>query len=296
VLLLSSALDAASAARWGEGRYREAAAMNRERIDLLAEEPPSRLVEVERGDAINMLSKALIRSGDVREALSWDERNARETLASAPHIAAARVIESMYLLGDWDRAIASGIAMRESWYAEGRPPFAPFSPDFAAVAAIHGLRGNEAAYRDWYALASDVAGSSYQRPGVRMLAAEVALHFGELDSALELIDDRSPGFWWRDPVLARRAEVFAILGRDDAREALELAAGRPTDDRFADALRLRAESILSGDETPMRDALAIFDEIECVYESARTRWLLGGEEREAARETFARLGALVPEG
>ena len=118
-LLLSSALDAASAARWGEGRYAEGAAMNRERIELLAQEPPSRLVEVERGDAINMLSKALIRSGNVREALRWDERNARETLASAPHIAAARVIEPMYLLGEWDRAIASGIAMRESWYARG---------------------------------------------------------------------------------------------------------------------------------------------------------------------------------
>jgi class 3 adenylate cyclase len=294
VLLLSSALDAASAARWGEGRYREAAAMNRERIDLLAEEPPSRLVEVERGDAMNMLSKALIRSGDLREALSWDERNARETLASAPHIAAARVIESMYLLGDWDRAIASGIAMRESWYAEGRPPFAPFSPDFAAVAAIHGLRGNEAAYRDWYALASDVAGSTYQRPGVRMLAAEVALHLGELDRAVELIDDRAPGFWWRDPVLARRAEVFAILRRDDAREALELAAERATDDRFAAALRLRAEAILGGDETRMRDALAILDEIECVFEAARTRWQLGGAERDSAAEVFSKLGALEP--
>jgi hypothetical protein len=295
VLLLSSALDAASAAGWGEGRYREAAAMNRERIDLLAEEPPSRLVEVERGDAISMLSKALIRSGNVREALAWEERNARETLASAPHIAAARVIESMYLLGEWDRAIASGIAMRESWYAEGRPPFVPFAPDFAAVAAIHGLRGNDAAYRDWYALASDVAGSSYQRPGVRMLAAEVSLHLGEPDRAVKLIDERTPGFWWRDPVLARRAEVFAIVGRYDAHEALELAAERPTDDRFAVALRLRAEAILSGDEAPMRAALAILDEIECVYESARTRWLLGGDDRELARETFSGLGALIPD-
>jgi hypothetical protein len=293
-LLLSSALDAASAARWGEGRYAEGAAMNRERIELLAQEPPSRLVEVERGDAINMMSKALLRSGNVREALRWDERNARETLASAPHIAAARVIEPMYLLGEWDKAIASGIAMRESWHAEGRPPFAGFASDFAAVAAILGLRGDEAAYRDWYALATDVAGSSYQRPGVRMLAAEVALHLGDLDRAAELIDDRSPGFWWRDPVLARRAEVFALLGRGDAREALELAGERQTDDRFAAALRLRAEAILDDDEARMREALATFDEIECVFEGARTRWLLGGSERDRGAETFAKLGALQP--
>ena len=127
-----------------------------------------------------------------------------------------------------------------------------------------------------------------------MLAAEVALHLGDLDRAAELIDDRSPGFWWRDPVLARRAEVFALLGRDDAREALELAGERQTDDRFAAALRLRAEAILGDDEARMREALATFDEIECVFEGARTRWLLGGSERDRAAETFAKLGALEP--
>ncbi|MFL5871590.1 MAG: ATP-binding protein [Solirubrobacterales bacterium] len=294
VLLLSSALDAASSTSWVEGRYGEAASLNRERIDLLATQPRTRLVQVERGDAINMLSKALLRSGRVRDALSWDERNARETLATAPHIAAARMIEPMYLLGEWDRAIEGGVAMRESWYAEGRPPFAPFAPDFAAVAAIHGLRGDDAAHRDWYTLASEVAGPSYQGPGVRMLGAEVALHLGDLDRAVELIDDRAPGFWWRDPVLARRAEVFAVAGRDDAREAIELASERTTDDRFAAALRLRAEAILDGDHGPLRKALAIFDEIGCMFESARTRWLLGGAERDRAAETFAKLGALAP--
>jgi hypothetical protein len=268
--------------------------MNRERIELLAKEPSSLLVEVERGDAINMLSKALIRSGQVREALEWDETNARETLASAPHIAAARMIEPMYLLGEWDRAISRGTAMRESWYAEGRPPFVPFSPDFAAVAAICGLRGDEAAYRDWYALATEVAGPSQQRPGVRMIGAEVALHFADLGQAVELVDDVSPGFWWREPVLAGRAEVFAAARRPDARAALELAAERSSDDRFAAGLRLRAEGILSGNDGPLRDALAVFDEIEGVFEAARTRWLLGGSERGRAAETFDELGALEP--
>jgi hypothetical protein len=204
------------------------------------------------------------------------------------------MIEPMYLLGEWDRAIASGVAMRETWLAEGRPPFVPFAPDFGAVAAIHGLRGDEAAFRDWFALAIKVAGTSQQRPGVRMLGAEVALHLGDLDRAVELIDDRSPAFWWHDPVLARRAEVFAIAGRNDAREALELASARETDDRFATGLRLRAEATLSADQRPMRDALTIFDEMQCTFEAARTRWLIGGSDREAAAETFRKLGALDP--
>jgi class 3 adenylate cyclase len=295
-LLLSSALDTASAARWAEGRYNEGADMSRERIELLAEEPPSLLVEVERGDAINMLSKALIRSGHVREALRWDETNARETLASAPHIAAARIIEPMYLLGQWDEAIVSGQSMRESWHAEGRPPFAPFAPDFGAVAAIHGLRGEEAAFRDWYSLAEHVAGESQQRPGVRMLAAEVALHLGDVDRAAELIDDRSPGFWWREPVLARRAEVFAIAGRADAPDALALFESRPADDPLSTAIALRARALIAGDDSRLREALETFERIECVYEAARTRWMLGADEREAAAVVFERLGAVSPGG
>jgi class 3 adenylate cyclase len=294
ILLLSSALDTASAASWAEGRFAESTAMNRERIELLAKEPPSPLVEFDRGDAINMLSKSLLREGRVREALQWDERNAQETLATAPHIAAARVIEPMYLLGEWDRAIASGNAMRESWYAEGRPPFAPFAPDFGAVAAIYGLRGDDAPYRDWYSLAVEVAEQSQQRPGVLMLAAEVALHLGDVERAVELIDEPSPGFWWREPILARRAEVFVVAGRADARDALELFDARPVEDPISNAIALRARALMSGDDAPLREALEIFERTECAYEAARTGWMLGGEEREAARKAFARLGVVIP--
>jgi hypothetical protein len=186
--------------------------------------------------------------------------------------------------------------MRERWHAEGRPPFVPFAPDFGAVAAIYGLRGDEAGFHDWYSLAEQVAGSSQQRSGVRMLAAEVALHLGDVERAAVLIDEPSPGFWWREPVLARRAEVFAIAGRADARDALELFDSRPADDPFSNAIALRARALMEGDASRLREALETFERIECVYEAARTRWMLGGDQREEAAIAFERLGAVIPSG
>ena len=294
VLLLSCALDAASATSWWASRFAQVEALNRERVEALERAPQSPLVAVERNDAISMITESMIRTGRYREAVRWDELNAKSLATVAPHIAGARSVQAMYLLGEWDQAIERGIRVRENWVGEGRPPFVPYAPDLANVATIYGLRGEDAEHRDWASLAQEVAGTSQQLPGVRMLEAEVALHFGEIERAVDLIDVPWTGFWWQEPVLARRAEILAIAGRDDARDALERAEARPAGDPFSTAVALRARAVLTDDEAPLREALEIFERIECAYESARTRWILGGAERDTAREGFARLGAVVP--
>jgi hypothetical protein len=293
-LLLSNALDAGSSTSWSQGRFRESAAMNRERLDVLARAPASPAVAAERSDALYMLTQSLTRAGRLREALRWDEINAREITDSAPHIASAHSIPALYLLGDWDTALERGAAMRSNWVAEGRPPFAPFAPCLATVGTIYGLRGDEPAYRDWVELGERVAGETQQLVGVRLMAAEVAAHFGDLAEAVALLADLEPSFWWGYALLARRAEVLARAGDAGAERALEASNARQTDDPITTAVWLRARAALTGDETPMREALETFERLECVYAAASTRWLLGGEEREAAGDAFARLGAVRP--
>ncbi|HEX2127715.1 MAG TPA: AAA family ATPase [Solirubrobacterales bacterium] len=293
-LLLSSALDAAASTTWWQGRFRDSAAMNRERIDVLERVPPSPGVAAERTDALWMLTQSLIRSGELREALRWDAINASEIAQSAPHIASAHSIPALYLVGEWDEVLERGIQMRTHWHAEGRPPFAPFSPSIATVAAVHGLRGDEPSYRDWMELAERVAGDTQQVAGVQMMAAEVALHFGDVDRAVQLFADIPPTFWWRDNFIARRAEALARAGHPSARAELEAADALQTDDPMAAAVRLRAHAALSGDDEPLRQALATFDRLECVFAAAHTRWLLGGDERDRAAEAFRRLGVVLP--
>ena len=127
------------------------------------------------------------------------------------------------------------------------------------------------------------------------MLADVAVHFGDLERAVTLLSDFGrKSFWWCDPVLAQRAEVLARLGRPDAPEAVAELEARRTDDPFLDAVTLRARAALTGDQDLLYQAATAFDRIECAYAAAHTRWLIGGEEREASREAFARLGAVVP--
>jgi hypothetical protein len=59
---------------------------------------------------------------------------------------------------------------------------------------------------------------------------------------------------------------------------------------------LRAKGIRSGDESMLRESLELFKQLDCPYQSARTGWLLSGEEREEAKRTFESLGAVLPAG
>ena len=160
---------------------------------------------------------------------------------------------------------------------------------------IDGFRGNEPACRDWVGLAEQVASDSQQRPGVRLMIADVAVHFGDLERAAALLSDLGPpSFWWRDPVMAQRTEVLARLGHPEVPDAVAALEARRTDDPFLGAVTLRARAALTGEAELLQEAAAAFDRLECVYAAAYTRWLLGGDERVAAREAFARLGAVLP--
>jgi hypothetical protein len=52
--------------------------------------------------------------------------------------------------------------------------------------------------------------------------------------------------------------------------------------------------MVEGDEAKLREALAIFRDIECPHQQARTGWLLGGEERAEAEPILERLRVPPP--
>jgi hypothetical protein len=74
------------------------------------------------------------------------------------------------------------------------------------------------------------------------------------------------------------------------REALESVG----DHRYAQGTLLRATGLMQDDETSLRKSLAVFEEIECPYQAARTGWLLGGADRAAAERKLEALGATLP--
>ncbi len=296
VRLLSAALDAASASAWDQGRFDDSVAHSRERVERL-ERLGSRagFVAFERSDALNMLSESLLYAGDLRQAVHWADANTEEMASNAPHLAGALALRPLYMLGEWDETIRRGTDLREAWVAEGRPPISYFSPNLACVAAIHGLRGDEAEQRDWLRLAEEAAaGSEQQLPAVFMLAAEVALHLGDLEHAIELLAPLDQRFGWRDLILAKRAEALALAGHPDARRTLEEVDQLGGADAHTVAVAARARGLLETDDALLATACERFQRLECIVELARTRWLRGGEHREAARQAFEGLRAIAP--
>jgi class 3 adenylate cyclase len=295
VRLLSSALDAVSAASWRRGRFRETAEYNRERLRVLEQTDLSGFLVFERQDAFQMLTEALVRCGELRESVENDAVISAELIRTAPQIAYVKSLLPLLMLGEWDEAVERGAGVRQRWEEEGRPPFTPFGSEIAAVGSIHGFRGDELAAEDWFRVAEAVVGGSTpQLSGVVMRRADVALHQGDAASALAMVDGVDPGFWWTDWHLVKLAEVLAVAGSPRAQAAIETAERREHDDPYATGTLARARGIMRNDPAELRAGVDTFDRHGYAFEAARTRWLLGGDDREAGERALVGLGATLP--
>jgi hypothetical protein len=126
------------------------------------------------------------------------------------------------------------------------------------------------------------------------MQADVDLHQGLPDCAADRFDQQVETAWFRSPYFATRAEAYARLGRKDADEAIATAEASIGEHRYARGILLRAKAIRSGDDAPLLESLALFAELDCPYQAARSGWLLEGKDREEARLTFLGLGATQP--
>ena len=85
-------------------------------------------------------------------------------------------------------------------------------------------------------------------------------------------------------------------GDDRAQEAIAEAEGTIGDHRYARGVLVRARGLEEDSEELLREALSVFEEIECPYQAARTGWLLGGDDRARAERSFEALRATLPTG
>jgi class 3 adenylate cyclase len=293
--LLSSALDAVGAIAWSAHGYQRSHEVARERLQLIRETPTSPALEIERNDARHMMIESSLQIGRFHDAVAL-AAEAREADLShgVAYSAWSRGLYPLFFLGRWDETLEMAIKFREAWLAEERPPIAAMASALATAGAIHGYRGDEGASAEWFDVAEGMAQEGGQRGGVRLLKADVDIHRGRIDCAIEHVLDPTGGFWWHTVYLATRAECFVLVGRPDAEATLSEIEAYVGEQPYARAITLRARGQLENDPAAIERARALFAGLECPYQEARTGWLLGGEQREAAQRTFERLGTPPP--
>jgi class 3 adenylate cyclase len=296
-LLISSALDAATASDWNAARHRDAVTHTRERVEVLGSVPAGTLgLGRERIDSLHMMIESLVQTASYRDALGWAGRARDLDLGhGVVYSGWARALVPSFFLGQWDDVMQMAGRVRAAWAAVDRPSgVAVMAGTVSTASAVCGYRGDEAGMADWRAFAEETAKDRQQMYGMRAFLADVSLHRGDANGAEEFLEGDEPSFWWRPMFLATRAEARVLSGRTGADDALAAAEAMSGDNRWAAAIILRTKAIRDADEARLREALAIFEEIECPYQAARTGWLLGDEDRQVAQRTFERLGATLP--
>jgi predicted ATPase/DNA-binding CsgD family transcriptional regulator len=273
----SAALDLLTSIELVRGDIRGAAVSARRRIMLLA---PLRRRPIACGlelfDAYQMAAETAIAVGDLTAAREFAE-NLRDLpfYREEGHLATARLLVVTALAGDWEETAAFGERFLEGWERAGRPRAGNLNRGPYAVAAVCGLRGDDAGRAQWLSVVDALVTPTLPISEIHhgeFFDAMVLLHGGQPQEALTLLATPPEDLraWynsiWRPWYAALWAEA-AVLAGDPA-------------------------ALASGDRDGMLAAAERLSAAGCRYQWARTLVLAGGPERARGQRELAAMRAI----
>ena len=293
-----AALFALTGAQRRAGDNFAAAATAQRRVGLLASLPVTPGTTDELIDALLIATATSIGVGDLPAARRWG-RQLRDlpALAEVGHVATSRLLMADALAGHATDVIAGSGRFLDVWARAGRPRAPGFGPVAAAVAMIHGLRGDQAARAEWLAVLDELGVTPQDRAGYSPSFDAIALlHHGQATLALEGLDSPAdePKPWQTGILLhwhvALRAEAAVLAGHRDATH--HLAAARPivAGNPVATAILDRAAALADDDHERLVAAAPAFEAAGCPYQRARTLILAGGKTAVTGNAALADLG------
>ena len=293
----SAALYALTGAQRRAGDTFNAAATARRRVDLLRSMPVTPATTFELIDALLIATATSIGVGDLPATRQWS-RQLRDLplLAEDGHVATSRILVADALAGRATDVIADSGRFLDAWTQAGRPHAPSFGPAAAAVAMIHGLRGDHAARDNWFAIIGQLGVSPERRSGYTpTFDAITLLHRGQAPLALERLGTQTgePDKWlgiWLHWHLALRAEAAVLTGHPDASHYLTVTRPIVAGNHIATAILDRAAALLGNDHERLLTTAAAFETAGCPYQQARTLILAGGGTASAGNAALADLG------
>lgn len=293
-----AALDALTGAQHRSGDTFAAATTAHRRVALVQSAPVTPATAFELIDALLMATETSIGVGDLPAARQWG-RQLRDLplLAEVGHFATSRLLVTDALAGHGTDVISDSRRFLDAWTQAGRPRAPSFGPAAAAVAMIHGLRGDHVARDNWLAIIDELGVTLERRSGYSpTFDAITFLHHGRATLALERLGSRTgePNKWlswiWLHWHLALRAEAAALAGHPDASHHVTggraIVAGNPV----ATAIIDRAAALLDGDRERLLETAPAFESAGCPYQRARTLILAAGDTAAAGDAALLDLG------
>ena len=310
------ALDAFTAAQSWAGDTLGTAATARRRVALLSSVPITPASTHELVDALVSAAETSLGAGDLAGARRWSRQLAEHPLlAEVGHQTVRWLLVTDAFVGDAEAVLAGSAHFLDAWQRNGRQPSAGLAPSAAAVAMVHGLRGDEPARAEWLAIVDELRASwEPARPDTATMAAAqsgqasnpggyaatfdamVLLHHGDAQAALERVAPEPEQVWkwvtwiWLHWYVALRAEAAVLAGHPDARDRIAAARTTVAGNPVAIAQVERAQALLEGDLPRLLAAADAFDAAGCRYQWARTLVLAGGEHAIAGAAGLAKLG------
>jgi hypothetical protein len=238
--------------------------------------------------------------GDLHTALrSGRQLRDLPSLSEVGHVATSRVLVAEALAGHAEDALVDGARFLDSWTSSGRPRAPSLGSPAAAMAMVHGLRGDAATRAEWLAIVDELGVPAERKAGYGpAFDALVLLHQGRPDLALARLPvepgEPAPSKWltwiWLHWYVALRAEAAVLSGHPDARReiaaATPLVAGNP----IATALVERSAALLDDDRARLLATEAAFTAAGCPYQAARTLLLAGGDVATTGAAALTTLG------
>jgi predicted ATPase/DNA-binding CsgD family transcriptional regulator len=228
-------------------------------------------------------SEVLLAAGDLPGAATYADR-----LASLPfnrtdeYLGLARRLKVGALAGTFDAVVRDGERFRSSWERAGRPVVPNLASCAYAVAAVHGIRSDDAARDTWEQVTADLIG---EHPTMSAAAwrptfdAMVDLHRGDFGAAVRhlRVEVDDPDTWWHAGLMLFRpwyaavwAEAAVLARRDDWPERVRQAQRAARNNPIATAIVRRAAAFAVADREGVRALESTFAGLACPYQQERT--------------------------
>jgi predicted ATPase len=309
-LLVSAALDAVVVVHLAAGRPDAAAAAAAERIPALTARARDPRIACELRDALHTATFTAVAAGHLPAALRHaQQQQDLPCLREERDLAADDLFAPLALAGDCHQVLALAPRYLDAWRRSGSPAAPGRGVAAAAVAAVHGLRGETDARHTWLTTLATIRGldpttdPSHAGTGTgygEVFDAIVLLHHGQAHHALRLLTTQPRSGWrhrtYHQWLTALTAEAAVLTGHPDTGNRLTYASRTAGTNPIAAAIIDRAHALAAADTAALHTAAEAFLNAGCPYQHARTLILTGGAHRAQGHDELAAMGAAKTDG